>query len=155
MHAKLLQPCPTRCDPMSYSPPSSTVHGISQARILELVASSSSRASSWPRDQIRASYVACIGRWVLYHPCHLGSSNQIIHLWWVLLFVYCSVAHMCMQVWGFVCKLSHNTARISHLDRSVWELDSVIRSVRLLNGCPDSSSSLLICPAPRLPPQSN
>ena len=70
-------------------------------------------------------------------------------------FVYCFVAHMCMQVWGFVCKLSHNTARISHLDRSVWELDSVICSVRLLNGCPDSSSSLLICPAPRLPPQSN
>ena len=43
MHAKLLQPCLTLCDPMNYSPPNPTVHGISQERILELVASSSSR----------------------------------------------------------------------------------------------------------------
>ena len=26
--------CPTLCDPMDYSPPGSSVHGISQARIL-------------------------------------------------------------------------------------------------------------------------
>ena len=26
-----------------------------------------------PRDQTSASYVSCIGRWVLYHYCHLGS----------------------------------------------------------------------------------
>jgi len=34
------------CDPMDYSLPSSSVHGISQARILERVAISSSRGSS-------------------------------------------------------------------------------------------------------------
>ena len=33
--AKSLQSCPTLCDPMDYSPPSSSVHGISQARMLE------------------------------------------------------------------------------------------------------------------------
>ena len=33
--AKLLQSCPTLCNPMSYSPPGSSVHGILQARILE------------------------------------------------------------------------------------------------------------------------
>ena len=38
--------CPTVCDPMDYSPPGSSVHGISQARILEWVATSSSRGSS-------------------------------------------------------------------------------------------------------------
>ena len=27
--------CPTVCDPMDYSPPGFSVHGISQARILE------------------------------------------------------------------------------------------------------------------------
>ena len=32
--AKLLQSCPTLCDPMDCSPPGSSVHGISQARIL-------------------------------------------------------------------------------------------------------------------------
>ena len=32
------QSCPTLCDPMDYSPPGSSVHGILQARILEWVA---------------------------------------------------------------------------------------------------------------------
>ena len=32
---------------------------------------SSSRGSSQPRDQIHMSYISCIGRWVLYHQCHL------------------------------------------------------------------------------------
>ena len=36
--AKLLQLCPTLCDPMDRSPPGSSVQGILQARILEWVA---------------------------------------------------------------------------------------------------------------------
>ena len=36
---------------MACSPPVSSVHGISQARILEWIAVSFSRESSWPRDQ--------------------------------------------------------------------------------------------------------
>ena len=32
------QSCPTLCDPMNYSPPDSSIHGIFQARILEWVA---------------------------------------------------------------------------------------------------------------------
>ena len=43
VHAKSLQSCLTLCDPMDCSPPGSTVHGIFQARILELVAISYSR----------------------------------------------------------------------------------------------------------------
>ena len=35
MRAKLFQSCPTLCDPMNYSPPCSSVHGILQARIWE------------------------------------------------------------------------------------------------------------------------
>ena len=40
--------CPTLWDPMDCSPPGSAVHGISQDRILEWVAISFSRESSWP-----------------------------------------------------------------------------------------------------------
>ena len=47
---EVAQPCLTLCDPMDYSPPGSSVHGISQARILEWVAISFSRRSSQPRD---------------------------------------------------------------------------------------------------------
>ena len=73
--------CPTFCNHMDCSPPASSVHGISQARILEWVAISSSRASSLPRHQIQVSCISCIVRRVLYHqatwePPHFG---QIIH----------------------------------------------------------------------------
>ena len=44
------QSCLTLCDPMDCNPPGSSVHGILQARILELVVISSSRGSSQPRD---------------------------------------------------------------------------------------------------------
>ena len=37
------QSCPTLCDPMDYSPPSSSVHRVSLIRILEWVAMPSSR----------------------------------------------------------------------------------------------------------------
>ena len=49
--------CLTLCDPMDYNLPGSSVHGILQARILEWVAISSSRGSSWPRDR---TWVSCI-----------------------------------------------------------------------------------------------
>ena len=43
VHAKLLQLCLTVCDPMGFSLPGSSVHGILQARILEWVTMPSSR----------------------------------------------------------------------------------------------------------------
>ena len=46
------------CDPMECSPPGSSVHGISQARILEWVSTSSSMGSSWHRDQTHISCIA-------------------------------------------------------------------------------------------------
>ena len=48
---------PTLVTPWSL--PGSSVPGILQARILEWVAISSSRASSWPRDQTHVSCVSC------------------------------------------------------------------------------------------------
>ena len=42
----------TLCDPIDYSPPGSSVHGIFQERILEWVAISFSKGSSGPRNRI-------------------------------------------------------------------------------------------------------
>ena len=61
------QSCLTVCDPIDCSPSGSSVHGIFQARILDWVAISSSRGSSWPRDQTWVSGVSYVGRQVLYH----------------------------------------------------------------------------------------
>ena len=51
-------------DPTDYSLPGSSVHGISQARILEWVSISLSHRSSQPRDRICVSF---IGRQILHH----------------------------------------------------------------------------------------
>ena len=45
--------------------PGFSIHGIFQARILELVSISFSRESSWLRDQTRVSCVSCLGRRIL------------------------------------------------------------------------------------------
>ena len=68
------------------------VHGVFWVGILELVATSFSRGSSWPRDWTCISCVSCIGRWVLYqlsHPrsplvCVYSVSSLSIHCWWML-----------------------------------------------------------------------
>ena len=54
-------------DPMEYSPPGSSVHRISQARILEWIAISSSRESSRPRDWTHVSWISALA----------GSSQEV------------------------------------------------------------------------------
>ena len=58
--------CPTLETPWTVPYLGISVHGISQARIQEWVAISSSRRSSWPGDQTCVSYVSCIGRRILF-----------------------------------------------------------------------------------------
>ena len=48
--SEVAQSCPTLCDPVGCSPPGSSVHRIFQARILEWVAISFPKGSSWSRD---------------------------------------------------------------------------------------------------------
>ena len=76
LSAKSLQSCPNLQDPMNRSPSVSSVHGISQARILEWVAMPSSSGSSLPRDRTCISYVSYIGKRVLYHQHHEGSPQH-------------------------------------------------------------------------------
>ena len=52
------------CDPTDWSPPGSSVHGISEARVMKWVVISFSREFSQPSNQAQ---VSCIGRQVLYH----------------------------------------------------------------------------------------
>ena len=55
--SEVTQSCLTLCDPMDYSLPGSSVHGIFQAIVLEWIAISFSRGSSQPRDRIQVSRI--------------------------------------------------------------------------------------------------
>ena len=55
--AKLLQLCPTLCDPIDGSPPGSPVPGILQARTLEWVAISFSNAWKW---KVKVKSLSCV-----------------------------------------------------------------------------------------------
>ena len=55
--AKLLQSCPTLCDPIDGSPPGSPVPGILQARTLEWVAISFSNAWKW---KVKGKSLSCV-----------------------------------------------------------------------------------------------
>ena len=56
--SEVAQSCPTLYDPMDCTLLCSSVQGIFQARVLEWVAISSSRGSSWPRDWTQVSHTA-------------------------------------------------------------------------------------------------
>ena len=59
-HVKVAQLCPTLCDPMDYSLPDPSAHGILQARKLKCVDVPSSMGSSQSRDQTHVSYVSAL-----------------------------------------------------------------------------------------------
>ena len=70
--SEVAQSCLTFWDPMDCNLPGFSVHGIFQARVLEWVAISFSRGSSWPRDQTWVFHI--VGRhftiWATF-PCFL------------------------------------------------------------------------------------
>ena len=61
--AKSLQVCPTLCDPIDNSPPSSPVPGILQARTLEWVAISFSSSWKW---KLKVKSLSCV--WLIVAP---------------------------------------------------------------------------------------
>ena len=94
-YAKLLQSCLTLCDAMDCSSPGSTVHGISQARILEWVAIPFSRGSSLHRDRTPVSCGSYIADrlftaeppgkpWVWIQPNNSLLMSRKLQKWWNL-----------------------------------------------------------------------
>ena len=72
------QSFPILCDPIDDKPPGSSVHGILQARILEWVAISFSRGSSWHRDWTQVSYTA--GRLFI-----IWASREVVFVFFIAL----------------------------------------------------------------------
>ena len=74
---------------MDHSLPVFSVHGISQARILEWVAVFYSKSSSWTRDWTCISY---IGRQILYHWATWEAQDSLLGTW----FRFSSVTQLCL-----------------------------------------------------------
>ena len=55
--SEVAQSCPTLWEPIDYSLPGSSVHGLFQAIVLEWIAISFSRGSSQPRAQTQVSHI--------------------------------------------------------------------------------------------------
>ena len=112
------------CDPMDYSLPGSSVHGILQARILEWVAISFSRGSSLPKNQTQVSCIA--GRfftdWAMREaPSIMVFSNEsVLHIRWPKYWssASASVLPMNTQDWsplgwtGWISLLSKGLSRV-------------------------------------------
>ena len=109
--------CLTLCNPLDCGPPGSSVYGILQARILEWVAISFSRGSSWPRDQTPISCIFCM---TPMSPQGLSSdvTSLIVapdsQFWW----------RPCSAVLGRTCPLAeyspHRTHCAPFLGQSSW-----------------------------------
>ena len=123
----------TLCDPVDCSPPGSSVHGILQARILEWVAISSSKGSSWTRDHLglnlhhlrlpalaggfftpRATWEARMASQVSGKPTGWDEPLFLRKVPW------CDVLNLLFSVWVFgtrpltssvTCKLINNTPK--------------------------------------------
>ena len=77
--AKLLQSCPTLCDPIDSSPPGSSIPGILQARTLEWVAISFSNARKWKvkvKSLSRVGLLATPWNAAYQAPPSMGFSRQ-------------------------------------------------------------------------------
>ena len=102
--------------------PSSSVHGILRARILEWVAISFSRGSSQPRDQTCISWFSCIGRQVLYH--YKASSVQLL-----------SRVRLFATPWTAACQASLSITNSRSLLKLMF-IELVMPSNHLLLCCP-------------------
>ena len=133
------QSCPALCNPMGCSPPRSSVHGISQARILEGVAISSSSKSSWPRDPTHVSYT---GRRILHH----WATKEAQNLWYIPLilkdktdlsglFTFC----LPLSPKSFSNLLFTSRTAISKVDDYKWEVWSQMENTTTGLCCPDEN----------------
>ena len=115
---------------MDCSLPGSSIYGIFQARVLEWVAISFSRGSSWPRDRTRVSCIVgrCLTVWAtreVHQGSVIWSQNLLVCL---IPCIFPAPPHWCKET----------LRRSGHRIIDIWHL-AVKRNVELV---------LLKCPSP-------
>ena len=129
---------------MVCSPPGLSVHGISQARILEWVGISFSRGSSPPRDKTHISCLSHLGiPFIIYYlrtytHTHTHTHTLIICHLYVLSFIYLPI------VYPYLSSLHHLSTYHLSIHLSVYHLCNIIHASLLLN--PGSCTQLTVRP---------
>ena len=132
--SEVTQLCPTLCDPMDCSLPGSSVHGISQARVLEWVAISFSRGPSRPRDRTQVSRI--VGR-----RFTLWATREVTALITVVVVQLLSRVQLFVTPWMAGCQASLSFMIFQSLCKFMT-IESVMQSSHLILCCP-----LLLLPA--------
>ena len=92
---------------MGCSLPGSSVHRISQARILEWVAISYSKGLSWLRDRTHLFCVSCTSWWILYQGATWEAGSNIFYLFHNIACNFlqsCTLWSINMNFWSFECQ---------------------------------------------------
>ena len=118
------QSCPTVCDPMDCSPPGSSVHGISQVRILEWIAISSSGGFSDPWIELvspalvgKSFTTESLGKPICIHISTLLNSFPTLVItehWIQFLVLHCRPLLVIYFIWSSVCMSVPTSQLISH-----------------------------------------
>ena len=115
--------CRTLCNPMDYSPPGSSVHGIFQARVLEWVAISSSRGSFQHRDWTQFSCIA--GRFFTIWATRKAVNIDVSCLGWSYSLMSHLSSHTILKYSKLLHKFTTHISKIVKPALSTWYLGDI------------------------------
>ena len=113
----VIKSCPILCDCVDCSLPGSSVHGISQAKTLVWVGTSTSRASSWPDPGINP----CLLHWQVGSLSNEPSEKSLLADWTL----------KNKNQWTDICA-SRNNPDYSAESKAYWEKKNIVKLLQIL-----------------------
>ena len=117
----------TSFNSINHSSPGSSVHGISQARILEWVPISSSRGSPQPRGWTHISCSSCIDRQILFHCTTCRAPKKLYTVTERLIVVAGTVIVQLRSPWPYLSPVDISHTSKGFLCLSSWKHSLTIK----------------------------
>ena len=123
MKSEVAQACPILCNPMEYSLPGSSVHGIFQAIVLEWIAISFPRGSSQTREWTWISHIVdrCFTLW---------ATREVLREPWLQLFLLRSATFSSL-IWDLTSDLA--CSEIGSILWCFYDVPMILQEVRSLS----------------------
>ena len=113
----VVQLCATHCKPLVCNLPGFSAHGIFQAWILEWVAISSSRRSSWFRSWTQVLCISCIGKLML---CHSATWEDPLSPYWPTKTQYCVFFFFLIRIRLCHPPVQETSISLHHSYNKIW-----------------------------------